>query len=314
VNAFPELSVVLVAHDFGDSIERSLGCLDRQTALPRMEVVVVLPVAGPDEARALRESHPCAPKVVEHGPVSSRGSAAVTGIARAGGPIVALLENHSYPDPEWAAGLIEAHAGPWAIVGPSVSNENPRTLTSRANFLLSYGRWTEPVQAGEVDLLPFHNSAYDADWLRGHGERLGALLEEEGRLQRHVMAGGGRLFLEPRARTSHVNEERLGRSLGLMLSFGRVFGEERAETWSRARRILYACAFPLIPLANVPRVRSDARRTGATGLDLVVVLALHMAAHGVGEAIGYLLGAGRARRRIAVHEFFARDDELAAEP
>ena len=58
-------------------------------------------------------------------------------------PIVALAEDHCFPEPGWADALIRAHQGPWAVVGPVVRNANPATIVSWCDFVIGYGPWME---------------------------------------------------------------------------------------------------------------------------------------------------------------------------
>ena len=74
--------------------------------------------------------------------------------------MVVLSEDHSFPEAGWAEALIEAHRGPWSVVGPVVRNANPDSLISWADFLLGYGTWLDPAPGGEISQLPGHNSSY----------------------------------------------------------------------------------------------------------------------------------------------------------
>lgn len=50
-------------------------------------------------------------------------------------PLVTLLENHCYAEPEWAEALIEAISNSWAAVGPVVANANPQTINSNVKAI-----------------------------------------------------------------------------------------------------------------------------------------------------------------------------------
>ena len=99
-------------------------------------------------------------KVVPIDSAASVARANAAGIRAATSSVVALTEDHSFPDPEWAENLIKAHEQPWAAVGPAVRNANPATAVSWADFFIGYGPWAEPISAGTVDFLPGHNSSY----------------------------------------------------------------------------------------------------------------------------------------------------------
>ena len=57
-----------------------------------------------------------------------------------------MIEDHSYPEPEWAEALLRAHAGPWTVVGPAVANANPDYTASWVNYVLSYGGFAPPAR------------------------------------------------------------------------------------------------------------------------------------------------------------------------
>ncbi len=61
---------------------------------------------------------------------------------------------------------------------------------------------------------------------------------------------GQRLYLEPSARTLHLNFSRFRSSLTLRFHAGRLFAGMRCVQWERGRRALYAALFFLIPLVR----------------------------------------------------------------
>lgn len=306
----PSLSVVVVAHDDYGSIARPIRHLAAQTVRDRIELIIVASTtdAVEDGIGHARKAGFQDVRVVEHGRIVERGLAAASGVRASRAPIVGFVENHSFPAPRWAEALLRAHAGPWAIVGPAVENANPVTRTSRVNFAVTYGPWTGRRASGEVELLPFHNSAYKRAWLEVFGDRLGALLDDEHRLQGEVRARGGRLYLESAAVIAHTNETRLGTSLRLLFGQGTAFGVGRSAGWSGLRRAGYVLGAPVIPLVNLPRVLRDAAHTlqGAAIAAALPSIVLHVAAQGAGEALGYLTGRPRDEDFLAAHEFSHR--------
>jgi hypothetical protein len=303
----------MVTRDDVDGIARAVRHLAAQTIRDRIELVVVAPSRerlGPAVDSATGAGFH-AVRIVEHGRITTRGTAAASGVRAASARIVGFVENHSFPEPGWAEALVRAHEGPWAVVGPTVENANPATRTSWINFLMTYGPWAGPVTAGEVDLLPFHNSAYKRAWLDGYGDRLGERLDDEYWLQADIRARGGRLYLEPGARTAHMNETRLGTSLRLLFGQGRTFGRGRSTGWSRLRRAGYVVGAPAIPLLNLPRsLRDSARSLPPTSLAASIPsILLHVAARGAGEVAAYVTGTHGDEAFLASHEFSHRPEQ-----
>jgi glycosyl transferase family 2 len=310
----PELSVILVMPDHLETIRKTLRHLRAQTVWDRLEVVIVAPPETAIDRQGPELEGFGHVEVVRVGKVRA-AAARAAGIRRARAPVVAFGEDHSFPEPDWAEALVAAHRQPWAAVGPVVRNANPGTMTSWANLFLGFGRWIDPspagaVPAGEVEEVPGHNSSYKRALLLEYGEEeLAALLETENRLQQDLRAKGYRFYLEPAAKTHHVNVSRLSSSLSLRFHEGRDYGASRAESgrWSLLRRLLYIGGGPLIPLIHLRRVLGEIRRSGRQR-DLVPWilpdLVLAVAAWAAGEATGYAYGAGDALERLSDIEFY----------
>src|SRR5687767_11550753 len=98
----PALSVVVVTRDSVATVRRFLDHLRRQTSLADIEVVLVGPspqaLAGADE---LLSGFAHAQSVICEGSFS-RGRGTELGVRRARAALIALTEDHSYPDETWA--------------------------------------------------------------------------------------------------------------------------------------------------------------------------------------------------------------------
>lgn len=304
----PELSVVLAARGDSGSIRPTLDSLCAQTAADRVELVLVV-----EAGRALvLDSQRLAPlrshTRVEVEKIRSVAAANAAGVRAAAAPVVAFAEDHAFPEPGWAAALIDAHRGPWAAVGPVVINANPGSAVSWADFMLGYGPWGAPLESGPVDYLPGHNSSYKRSLLLELGPELERRLDAECVLHWELRRQGRRLYLDSRARTWHVNFSRLRPWLRASFLQGRAFAAERArsERWGSLRRTAYAAGAPLIPAIRMRRALRDLRRMRSARVGLARVLpaaAAALAVSAAGEAFGYLGGPGGAPEAIARFEF-----------
>jgi hypothetical protein len=293
----PRLSCVMVTQTDYEACRRTIGFLKRQTALDQLELVLV---AESRDALALDEADvACFPavEVVEFGEIRATGPAVVAGILAARADWVVFNEEHSFPEPEWAARLITAQEGPWAVIGCAVSNANPGTLTSWAHLFGQFGPVVAPVESGEADYIAGHHSSYLREALLPFGESLGALFEFEVALHHALRAQGHRLYLAGDAVASHVQVSRPGAYIQLDYLGQRGFGARRwqSQGWSWARRLLYAAASPLFPPLRLARTTRDVWRAGR-GRGLIPwifpLMGLAMVAGAVGEVAGYLFGAG----------------------
>jgi len=245
-------------------------------------------------------------QVVEVGEIKAVGEANAAGARRARAPVVAFVEEHSYPQQGWAEALIEAHREPWVAVGPVVGNANGDSLVGWADFLVGYGPWLDPARAGVRDVLPGHNSSYNLPLLLDYGPELEGMLESETNLHSDLRRKGHQLYQEPRARISHLNFEKPSVWIRAQYYSGRAFAAQRAEHWPLTRRLLYFVAGPLIPLVRLTRILGQARGARLQpGPPAAVwpVLLLGLGVSAAGEMVGYVLGAGDAVERRCDLEF-----------
>ncbi|MEO0556888.1 MAG: hypothetical protein AAF170_01760 [Bacteroidota bacterium] len=302
-----DFSVVLVTPTDFDQIRETVHHLLAQTALDRMELIVVAPsreaLGGELAELDLFPSH----QIVEVGPVQYRGQAAAAGVRMARALVVGLVEEHAYPEPGYVEALIRAHEGPWAGVSPVIRNANPASTMSWVNFYRAYLGLAEPHCAGEVDNVAWHNSAYKRDLLMAFGDKLGTLLDFEGDLLHALKQQGHRFYLEPEAQTRHANVEHFRALVHLSFLKGRLGAASRvqAENWSLGRRLAYVAGSPLIPLMYVPgfarglsRTRQPAGRLAQT----VPFLGLSLLVNAVGEVVGLLRGASDEKHKMEAYE------------
>lgn len=303
----PTLSVVLVAASGAAAVARTISHLRQQSARQSIEFIVVVANEGDLDGLTLDRGLFHSVRVVSIGTITERGAAAAEGIAHATAPLVGLIEDHSFPEPEWAEALIRSHIGPWAGVGPLVSNANPGDALSWVNFVLTYGAFSPPQPSGPRDMIPWHNSTYKRELLLPYADRLGELLSWEGALQQELSRNGHSLYLDSTARTSHANVSRFLSTLGLNLQRGRMMGALRAqrERWPVWRRWLYAAAFPLYPFMQARFAIPGLQRQPMSALMRVKTLCMlvpALTAMAVGEARGIFAGVGNARRLLEDYE------------
>lgn len=299
-----KMSIILVCHDTYETIRLAVTHVTAQTVCESLELVI----AAPSRERLglvesdLNDLHSY--QVVEVGEFLHRGTAAAAAARAARGPILGMVENHAFPDPEWAEVLIEDHQGPWAGVSPAIEIFNPQTLVSRTERLIDYGMWIARTEPGEIERLPWHNASYKRDLVMQFDDELEDVLEPEEHLQDRLREQGHRFYIDPRARTRHVSDSKLSAAMLSMFGRGRLFGASRSKNWSLPRRLGYVLASPLFPFIQLYLIRDNfarfhnrypAYRLLPTALFLTGMIAL-------GECAGYLAGAGDSLSWMARHE------------
>lgn len=293
----PAISVILATPDCYETIRKTVSHLRAQSVSKQLELIIIAPSAAAlnlveDDMKDIFRY-----RVVEAGRIRSVGSANALGIRHASGSVVALAEDHSFPEPGWAQALIETQRQPWAPVGPVIRNANPASRLSCADMLIGYGPWMDPAPAGFVDYLPGHNSSYKREILLEYGSGLERMMEAETVLHWDLRAKGHKLYLEPAAKIAHTNFALPGHFVAAHFYGGRVFATVRAHDgrWAWPRRLLFACGSPLIPLVRLWRILRDISQSGRDGsrlaLRVLPQLLLGLSMDGAGQMLGYLFGA-----------------------
>jgi hypothetical protein len=300
----PELAAIVVIPDTYDAVRRTMSCLKAQTAAKQMEVILVVPSLEQcdlDESE-LNCFHSW--QVVEIGAIKSIAHGFVAGIRKAHAPVVALTEDHSFPEAKWAQILIATHQQPWAAVGPSIKNGNPDTMISWADFYVSYSEWSHPVSSGLVRHLPGHNSSYKRDVLLAFGEQLDSLMQAESVLHRYLKAKAYQLWLESNTYTLHLNFTALAPWIKAQYHAGRQFAATWAQQWSWRRRCLFTIGSPGIPWLRLWRIQKHIHRTHTAGffIRLLPTLLVGLLVNGLGQMVGYAAGIGDSIEKVTENE------------
>lgn len=303
-----KISVILPTPDSYKTIRTTISYLKKQTVKENIELVIV----APNEEKLGVETKDLEAfgsyQIVEIGTMKSIAWAYASGIRKARAEIVALAEDHCYPDPDWAENLIAAHQGQWAAVGPVLRNANPHSTVSWADMLIAYAPWLEPATAGVVEHLPGHNSSYKREILLSYGDRLEAMMEAESLLHWDLRGKGYQLYLEPKAKSAHTNFGELGIWIPVQYNCGRLFASDRAhnEQWSWGKRLAYFAGSPLIPFVRLARIfQYLQQRKTQSGLfwQALPMLLLGLGIDGFGQSIGYVLGSGNSMQKLSEYEF-----------
>ncbi len=305
----PALSVVVVSAGRFRNIRRTIAHLRAQTVAGRLEVLAVLAnpeMAGEAEA-AEREGFQAFHFVYTSEPIENVDHAAAHGVFRATAKAVALIEDHAYPEPDWAAHIIEHHEKDWVAVAPTMLNANPHGVWSWTNLLIAYGPSTEGAASGEREAIPGHNIAFKTAALQAYGPELGHKLSRAGGLLEDLQANGQRFYFCAEARVAHANPSRLWPTVQLRFSAGRLFACTRArnEYWTPLHHLIFFFGSPLIPFLRYGRVKRELFGHGQRASLLPRVLPglfVGLVLDGIGQMMGYGFGPGGSAELLAVFE------------
>jgi len=302
----PALSALLVTQDNVERLRTTLRRLAAQTACNQIELVFAAPSHAMLNLRAEDYAEFAGVQIVEVGQLHTREQGYAAAVKVATSPLVAIIEDHAWPEPTWAEALLRAFSDPagYAAVGPAIVNANPDTAVSWAHLIFGFGRWVVPVESQRVTRLPSHNSCYRREVLLARGDALEYWLAAEILLHDALTRSGQAFFLAADARTHHVNISRLRDFVISQFNTSRMFGALRCKGWSFAHRLLYIVGSPLIPLVLWSRIAPATARIVPPALRLKVYLALALAmlVSGYGEMAGYVFGMGKARERVMHYE------------
>lgn len=288
------ISVVIVT-DHYETIRLVLGKLAQQTVSEQIEVVIVVP-AGVVFERGAGELARYGLRMVEVDDIRPLSRARAAGVRAATAPVIFLGETHSFPHPEFAAALIDAHENAWDVVVPGLGNANPDGALSWAAFLMDYGQWLEDLPGGMVAGGPTWNTSYKRAVLLDVGDRLERVLSSGDELPLLLRARGSKVFFEPRARIGHTNVARNGWIDERYLA-GLLIGANRRGMWSPAKRFLYVCASPIIPAVILSRIARSVgllTRRGTLPAGSIPALLVGAIVRTAGEVVGYIRGAAPA--------------------
>ncbi len=296
----PELSVVVVFARRFAVLGRTLAHLRAQTVADRIELVIIAPSRDAMEVLTPRDTAGFNSVVVGVvGEIVNVDKAGARGIAMSSAPVIAFLEDHAFPAPNWAARIIESHRGEWGVVGTAIVNGNPGTGWSWANHLVTYGPWATHATPGEVASVSRHNSSFKRAALETLGANLLPAFGRDGGLLRDLRRAGNRIYFDAATRVEHVNPSRAGVTLHLRFNAGRLFAAKRVKAgkWGMAKRALYAAAAPLYPFIRFRQIWGEtlSHPTHRELLPRVLpALGGALVADATGQALGYLAGPGRS--------------------
>ena len=219
------------------------------------------------------------------------------GIAASSAPHVALIEDPCVVENGWAAGLLEAHAAGYSVVGGPIRNRAPR-LRDWAAFLFEYSAYMEPQARGVVVDLSGMNVSYDRRAIAAIDDVLRDA-KWESWLHARLRERGFALFATPDATLDHIKGFGIREFMAQRFHYARAFAAMRNADLGR-KRIVYSLASPLIALLLYARIaRNVVRRGHAREFVLATpLLAIYLAATAVGEGLGYAFGGGSSLLRV----------------
>jgi hypothetical protein len=298
-----KLSAILVAPYGFREIQTTISHLLAQSLAKNIELVIVVK-SGAQEPQPSAWNGFHSVQVRELLSLDRCGQGYAAGVHIASSPLVALCEDHSYPQPGWAEYLIASYLGGHSIVCPRIENANPDNWVSWASYILNFSYVGGDAPSGPMDAVPNHHCCYDRNLLLTLGDSLADLLGMEAVLHRQLRQQGLQLYLESRAVNRHINVKQW-RSLVLQQKCGaQIFASLRAREWPMGRKILYVVAAPLTFVLRFTRLAKEPGRFPIASSKATIRLGLlvGLAAGVWGECCGLLFGVGSSSNKLFLQE------------
>lgn len=286
----PTISVVVASFRARTQLERCLDALAPQCQTPDVELIVARTREAGD-ADLIARHYPGA-RVIQAAPGADLPRVRGTGLAAAGGALVALTEDHCAPAGDWVARLRTHVGAPRDVVGGAMDNARTERRVDWGAYFSEYGFFAGG-QGGDVPLVTGANVAYAravvgdvAEWALG-----GAW---ENVCHARLAERGARFAFDPELRVAQVLTYRVGAFCLDRYEHGRDYARTRVreERVGGVRRLARAASTPLLPglLAwRVGRGLSRAEHRSAFPGALPFTL-LFLSAWSAGELVGYLRG------------------------
>lgn len=312
----PDLTVVIVCAAGGAKLDRTLTSIAAQTIGPRIEVIAVTPdPAEQVERRVFRlTGNLHSFHAIHVDSIPNVDFAAGREILQGSAPFVASIEDHAFPEPEWAETVLRAFEDPDVVAaGSAFLNANPQSGMSWSVLLIALGAWHPKVRAGRIDWIQLHDCTYRRAALTTLGPEVWRLFNRESEVLLRLRAQGGAFAFAPTARIRHLNASRWRDCAVLRLNGGRLAASLRwtSEGWGLPRRLLYILGAPAIPFVRYIKMRRVifGNHPGASELRWGWAVLYGLNFDAIGQAVGFAAGIGGARDALAAHEI-DRTNEL----
>ena len=294
----PQLSVVIPSVNGKQWILDCLERLQQQTAADSLEIIVCDRLQD-DAAETIRRRFPDVR--VEPNPRDTPIPALRwQGMNRARAEIIAVIEDHSIPSPDWAHEVIQGHRLPYEIVAGPVENDSRGTFFDWAFFLLEYAPFMPPVNAEIVPAAPGGNISYKKSILPLEEDRFASLWENF--LLDELKKRGARIHLHAAMSIGHRNPFTSREFTKQRYWFSRSLAAVRLEGATLFARLLFAVGAGLVlPLLLPLRLARTVWAKGRNRREFVLAFpwVLFFVCCGVvGEVLGAWFGDAGSLERV----------------
>lgn len=304
----PAITIAVTTGYRPEAARMTLAAIAAQTIADRIELFFcVQPGADVEPVRHLLESVGRY-RVFDDMQIDTVEKCSARMSLQANAPYVAMIEDHAFPDPEWAEIMVATFEESGADgIGSGMVNANPATQLSWGNFMLSYAHWSDANLEGPTDWISHHNGSFRLSALQAlTPDQVIEGCNREGDVVKTLKEKGAKLYFKPACRIRHINPSSLSSTSRLRSDVGRLYAWNRArnEGWGAFKRAAYFVLGPTIPLLRYARMRKTVfdQLPGTSERSHARALIAGLVFDAAGQMMGYVAGPGGARERLARFE------------
>ncbi|MFL6514961.1 MAG: glycosyltransferase [Chthoniobacterales bacterium] len=285
----PLLTVVLIAGNYRDRVQRALRSILNQDTID--QVVVMVYDRAFEPARNLPEfEHPKVTyKAVERH--TTLGQLQKSAVLTTETEFIAFLEEHVTVPPDWAREILRMHAKGYAGVTGIFVPGNAEYHWGRIGFFMTYGPYMFPTDDGESVNIPADNSSFIRSKLLRFERDLELLFNTDVLLTRRLAAEGEKLYRVGHLALAHSNERTLRAAWTALFYWNQMYvcNLVRTENWSFLYRALRFISMPLVPFVRTAKGFAQAWRNSADMKQFLQDTPSLFLVH-VGSAVGMAAG------------------------
>jgi hypothetical protein len=210
------------------------------------------------------------------------------GVRESRGTIVAFLEDHVCPRPDWASRVLNAHLKENVIVGGAIENGIDTPL-NWANYFCDLGKYQNPVPSGPSPCASLVNASYkrvvldsiESVWRDRFNETV---------VNHELLSRGETITLERDIIVTQKRQQLKWKpNAAEFYIWGRSYASSRSIPFGKAKRLVYAVFAFLLPLILVTRIGARVARRGKVEkfLKCLPLIVLLTTSWSLGELMGY---------------------------
>jgi glycosyltransferase involved in cell wall biosynthesis len=296
-----ELSVVVASLYALPDLKNCLDAILEQSEIASSAIEIIIADCCLKEKTAEWIEKFPAIEFIEFPPKTSLAKLLGAGIACANGEIIAVTDSSCVVADDWISSITRAHAAEKSpVIGGAVEMSENGKLTDWAAYFCDYGEFMPPAPCGIAAVVPGNNFSVKRPALRVGAEFVAPEFWKT-LWCRQLQSEGVELFSEPAIRVGWRKTYKLDSFLVRRFDQGRCFAGMRFAEQTFSKRIFYSVGSIFLPVVFLYRravpVFRRKKFVGKFILSLPIIV-LAIVSWSVGEASGFLFGAGTSCGRV----------------